>query len=428
MSITKRLLVWSLLIIFGQPLFSQVFSVDGDLRNRFEYRAGYKKPASDLTDPTSIIFQRGRIAFSFKTDSFQVQLSFQDARIWGQNGSTSEANVALVHESWFRYWASPTLSFKIGRQEISYDDQRIVGAPDWSPSGKSYDAGLVVWESPEKGVIANLGGGLNRSKDDLVLSDYTPDYFRFFTVGYLKKSIGTSSSISLLSFTEGNQKKGAASIIYPRHTVGSNTILSKDALSADISAYLQHGQNEAGSTLLAGAFALKGTYKMNSAGSVYLGGAYYTGTSRTQVLKGKTNSFIRPYGTAHTLHGFMDYYTKLKEMKEGGLVDLFVGYKCNLSAKWGAQLDYHYFALAESGFADAAAPQGYNHVGNKELGSELDFVLSYQLAKSFMIQGGYSIMLQTATAEKLLVVTNGKTSQWAFFSLTFKPRLFDRKL
>ena len=418
----------SVLVVCGQPIFSQAFKVDADLRNRIEYRDGYKKLASDASDPTTLVFQRGRIAFSFKADSFQVQLSFQDARIWGQNGNTSEANTAGIHESWFRYWVNPALSVKVGRQEISYDDQRILAAPDWSPVGKSYDAGLLIWEKPESRFFANLGGGINRTGDDLVLSDYSKDYFRFFTVGYAKKEIGTSSSISLLSFTEGNQKKGNAKIIYPRHTVGSNIILTKDALSSDISVYLQHGQTETGSDLLAGAVALKESYKVVPSGSIYIGGVYYTGTSKKELQKGNSNSFIRLYGTAHTFHGYMDYYTKLKEMKDGGLMDLFAGYKGALSAKWGIQVDYHYFALAESGFVDAAAPEGYRHVSSKALGSELDMVFTYQMAKNFTVQGGYSCMLQTSTAEKLLGVADGRTSHWAYFALTFKPRLFERNL
>lgn len=428
MNSTIRLLVFSTLFALSLPVFSQVFKVDADLRSRFEYRDGYKKPASELTDPNSLVFQRGRIAFSFKADSFQIQLSFQDARVWGQYTNSTDVNVASVHEGWFRYWVSPSWSFKVGRQEISYDDKRIFDASDWSIAGRAYDAGLVIWEQPSNGIFANIGGGVNRSADDVVLASYTKDYFRFFTVAYLKKNLGQYSSISLLSFVEGNQKAGDASIIYPRHTFGSNLILSDNSFSSDFSAYVQHGENEAGSTLMAGALAIKGAYKSVSAGSFYLGGAYYTGTSQSELTKGKTNSFIRPYGTAHSLHGYMDYYTKLKEMKNGGLVDLYAGYKCSLSPKWDAQLDYHYFSLAESGFTDAAAPLGYQKVNHKDLGSEIDMVLSYKLAKSFVIQGGYSLMMQTSVAEKLFGVAKGETSHWAYLALTFKPRLFEKNM
>lgn len=428
MSIAKRLFLSLMLVALCQPLFSQVFKVDADFRSRFEYRDGYKKPASELTDPNSIVFQRGRIAFSFKADSFQVQLSFQDARIWGQYTNATDVNVASVHEGWFRYWITPSWSFKVGRQEISYDDKRILESSDWAITGKAYDAGLVIWEQPSNGILANVGGGVNRSADDAVLASYTKDYFRFFTVGYLKKNLGKSSSISLLSFVEGNQKAGDATIIYPRHTFGSNAILATDALTADLSLYIQHGENETGANLRAGAAAFKGTYKNGSVGSFYVGGAYYTGTSKSELQKGNSNSFIRPYGTAHSLHGYMDYYTKLKEMKDGGLVDLYAGCKYKVSPKWDAQLDYHYFSLAESGFLDAAAPQGYNSNVEKGLGSEFDLVLSYQLAKSFMVQGGYSFMLQTSTAEKLLGVTKGEFSNWAYLSLVFKPHLFEKNM
>ncbi|SDC70030.1 Alginate export [Williamwhitmania taraxaci] len=426
MLFVSRLFLVFLFIACMQSISAQVFKVDADLRNRFEYRDGYKKPASEVTDPTTLVYQRGRVAFSFKADSFQVQLSFQDARIWGQYANSTDVNAVSVHESWFRYWVNPSWSFKVGRQEISYDDQRIVGAPDWSIAGKSYDAALCMFEQPISGISASIGGGINRSSDDVFLTDYTKDYFRFFTVGYLKKSIGSSSSASLLSFVEGNQKKGVATIIYPRHTFGSNMIMTQGAYSSDLSLYIQHGQHESGAKVVAGAVALKGTYKTGSVGSLYIGGAYYTGTSKAELQKGKSNSFIRPYGTAHSLHGYMDYYTKLREIKDGGLVDIYVGYKCKFAPKWEAQFDYHYFSLAESGFSDAIAPEGYQRVTSKELGSEVDVMLSYQLAKSFLMQGGYSLMLQSSTAEKLFGIANGETSSWAYLSLVFRPRLFEK--
>ena len=40
------------------------------------------------------------------------------------------------------------LSLKVGRQELSYGDERLVGAFDWNNIGRVFDAAKLRWQNP----------------------------------------------------------------------------------------------------------------------------------------------------------------------------------------------------------------------------------------------------------------------------------------
>ena len=66
-------------------------------------------------------------------------LSGQDISVWGQkpqidnaaNFTLNEAWVKLTNNDWF---------LQLGRQSLSYDDDRILGTLDWHQAGRWHDA------------------------------------------------------------------------------------------------------------------------------------------------------------------------------------------------------------------------------------------------------------------------------------------------
>ena len=66
-------------------------------------------------------------------------VTVQDVRVWGQDVSTinrtttADNNALMLHEAWAEMLLTDTtlknkaLSLKIGRQELNYDDQRLIG-------------------------------------------------------------------------------------------------------------------------------------------------------------------------------------------------------------------------------------------------------------------------------------------------------------
>ena len=105
----------------------------------------------------------------------KVFMALQDVRVWGQDQSTNnrittEANNGLmVHEAWTELLLNDTISkfqnisLKIGRQEIAYDDQKVLGSLDWLQQGRRHDA--VVFKFANKGWTFDVGAAFNQNKE-----------------------------------------------------------------------------------------------------------------------------------------------------------------------------------------------------------------------------------------------------------------------
>ena len=75
-----------------------------------------------------------RVTADYKRSWLEVKLSPQFAGIWGQGG----ANISL-YEGWANMQAKNGLFVKIGRQELEYDDERIIGNDDWTMTAPTHD-------------------------------------------------------------------------------------------------------------------------------------------------------------------------------------------------------------------------------------------------------------------------------------------------
>ena len=79
----------------------------------------------------------------------------QDVRVWGQDASsvnrvTTDANDGfMLHEAWAEISLVDTgkviknFSLKIGRQELVYDDVRLLGNLDWLQQATTTRCGVV---------------------------------------------------------------------------------------------------------------------------------------------------------------------------------------------------------------------------------------------------------------------------------------------
>ena len=77
-------------------------------------------------------------------------MQWQDVRIWGEEGNTlgdfRGDNIDL-HQGWVQFsdFSGSSADLRLGRQEISFGGQRLVGAVGWTHQGRSFDAARVRW-------------------------------------------------------------------------------------------------------------------------------------------------------------------------------------------------------------------------------------------------------------------------------------------
>jgi hypothetical protein len=157
---------------------SAQFTLSGQLRNRGELRDGYGTLESKASNYAAFISQRTRLTFDFKSDKLIFHSTIQDVRLWGQDASTisnADGNKLELHEAWaeiilsnkkdtaFKRSPLDFFAVKIGRQELVYDDERLLGGLDWLQQGRRHDA--IVFKMFEKGWQADLGAAFNQNTD-----------------------------------------------------------------------------------------------------------------------------------------------------------------------------------------------------------------------------------------------------------------------
>ena len=398
----------------------------------------------------------------------------------------------MLHEAWAEITFSDSswqkvadnLSLKVGRQEIIYDDSRLLGNLDWLQQARRHDAAILKWN--KRYWFADLGVAYNQNKEAKSSAFYdgttantnftgaatgsnglTPNYKAFYFL-YLRRNLGWGNA-SLLSFNDDFAKGpngtalGFSNAVYSRHTFGAN--LSGKALrKIDFNAfgYYQTGSDSKGNKLSAYTYGAGFIALLSRKFSIGPGFELLSGnnTVKSQYnTDGKSNNqaFDPLYGTPHKFRGFMDYfysadgYGVYKPNSTGlgnssssilspGLVDAFLKVRYKLIEKVTLSLDAHEF-WAQNKVANRATNRPIKadstDVLNKNLGTELDILVNWNLTPAISIEGGYSAMFATNTLLALKHsgatgsaseanrndLTRKNIGQWAYVMINIRPDL-----
>lgn len=423
----KKICVMLCLTYIIMSGFSKAYgqtTMDAEFRPRTEFRQGFRNPLADTLDAGFLTLQRTRLNVDYKGKILNARISFQDARIWGNSDNKINTSKVELYEAWFEYLITSGLSLQMGRQPLKYDDQRLLAAPNWSNTSISHDVLVFKYRSPF--IQAHMGFAYNNSKDTLlnVTYGYTPKQnYKTMSYGWLSKQIFTGTTLSFIGIYEGFEKKNNYKIVFPRITYGGNLVFANDSSvwGATFTGYMQRGNNPTktfGSgyaDLRAYFLAAKISYNITKNLVANLGEDYYSG-SATDINAGKSNTFNRLYGSTHSYNGYMEYFSTLPSQ---GLLDYYGGLNTKINPRLSFELIGHLFSFDKDFI--------YNKVKtNKNLGSEVDFVVNYTASKEITIQGGYSRYFNTTTTNKYFKV-QGITihqPQWIYLMLTIKPQLY----
>ena len=139
-------------------------TIGGQVRLRYEYRdpTAYNNLAAttknDQFEDLDLFLERIRINLTFTlNDQIEVFFQPQDQRAWGDEVSVLNDEQNLdVHQGYVlvKELLTPALSAKIGRQELSYGDQRLVSPLDWSNIGRAWDGAKLRYTTGDAWVEA----------------------------------------------------------------------------------------------------------------------------------------------------------------------------------------------------------------------------------------------------------------------------------
>jgi len=469
-----RVMLTLIAFFLTSSLFAQ-FTLTGQYRTRTEFRAGQGTLPAGGYEPTLFTNSRLRLNVGLTADRFKFFTSIQDIRTWGQDASTIsnlDGSRLFMHEAWGEVQINDStflkkvdfLGFKVGRQEISYDDQKMLGGLDWLQQGRSHDA--IILKFAEKAWRADAGFAFNQSREykntgtvytGVPATQLGPDgapintgagtngigvMYKAMQYLYVSKEFGFTK-ITGLYFNENFQKRNAATGVFipgtnNRTTVGLSvygTLFRKHKIDAQ--AFYQGNQDKTGKTMDGYMFSLSTQFAIGRKLMTGPGVDYLSGNNTMDSTSKVNRSFDPLYGTTHKFWGFMDYFyvadayglqgvNGSTNRLSPGLIDIYWKSKYRLRDNLIVTLDIHEF-FAGNKVANIFTSTDKSDEMNTRLGTEIDFVLNYNLTKAVGFEMGYSAMFGTETLSALKLPVNTTTTskyltgQWAYFMINIRP-------
>jgi hypothetical protein len=396
------------------------------VRPRAEFRNGLFTPLISTQNQAAFISQRNRIGLNYsKGNKITLGLQLQVINVWGKDPQIQQnSNDFSLFEAWAELFFLPNLQLKVGRQVLSYDDERILGALDWNNAGRKHDAALFKYKKGKfKADIALAYNQNSERTNGTFFNDSISQPYKSMEFAWAEYVMTNTVSFSGLVMNIDKQYR-TDSLLSHLQTIGINAFLKNQKISATASFYYQTGRANLKPDILQKTSAwmgsVYGNYSISKKISLGIGSDYLSGKDMDNSSLSVTN-FNPLYGTHHKFYGHMDYFYVSSPHKNTGLWDNYL----NASYKSPALTTYN---LAIHHFEVPGKIIDYNRrKTNPALGNEVDFSLLHQLPGGIKISGGYSQMF---TATSMKYVKNISQSQkmksnqnWVWLSLNVQPEI-----
>ena len=426
----KQQLVVVLALLCTTLTFAQ-FTLDGQFRPRTEYRNGFQTLIPDAADAGFAINTRSRLNAGFTADAFKVYISLQDVSVWGENPQiipVDDNNSFALFEAWASLKLSEKWSTKLGRQVISYDDQRFFGGLDWAQQGRNHDLALLQYKGGK--FVMDVGLAFNQDLDGLggplfgfqnegtVYPANNPFQYKTMQYIYAKQQWeGFSASLLAVNYAHQNfDDDGDADGVNSLITLGTHLNYKKGSFGAAANAFIQSGEFFNGATDVKGAYllGLDLSYKATSKVGLGLGVEIISGNDVTTT--DRTEAFLPTFGTNHKFNGFMDYFYVGNHVNNIGLVDVHASANFKLGEKASLMTKILNFS------GDQELPSG-----EKSLGTEIDLVYT-QKFNGYALKVGYSHLFPADGMYELKGVTEAdaaSSQNWAWAMLILKPKFLN---
>ncbi|UCC27121.1 MAG: alginate export family protein [Gemmatimonadales bacterium] len=270
----------------------------------------------------------------------RLYIEVQDARFWGEALRTTEASADAfdLHQGYFELGhrgVSP-LWLRVGRQEMELGEGRLVGAPQWTHQGQSFDGVRGAWTAGSATVVDFFGIQTRESESAALVSDAA-----FFGV-WSRTGLGDDRALEL--FVLHDRDEGTLSTA--RTTAGSRYEARAGVVSYRLQAAYQAGEVTA---LDVGAYmvaARVGAPVLRGRGEVAVSYELYSGDADPN--EGETAAFSDLYGKNHPFLGAADLFRDVPGDTNGrGLQDLAMKLGWTVFGEGRLGLDLHRFLTAD---------------------------------------------------------------------------------
>lgn len=408
-SITKIMLATSLMAFsVATSNAGDKFELSGEIRTRSEMSA---KDFNSDTDFETYGLLRTRLNAKFMPLShLDVVLTLQDSRVEGSEANTLANSKNLdLHQGYFD-WKSingSNFGLKVGRMELAYANERLIGSVGWSNVGRSFDAGILNYKG--KSFKADLFSARVVETNPTASSDAagtTRDFGDADLLGIHSEFMPTEGMsvqpfvyLNTTKIDDGSTATKDNSEMDYLSTLGLYYNFKMDnGLSIEADGAYQIGKNDVTDVdTKAFMFGINASMWFGDSDrkiGVKAGFDMLSGDDGSDPTENET--FNTLYATNHKFYGAMDYF--LGNPTEG-LQDIFFGLGYKNGKVYGANLDVHLFFSPE----DFANENNY--------GTEADFSLWWKLNPNTKLYGGFS----TFSPEKIMKAKIGNdTAFWTY--------------
>lgn len=409
--------VMALIVQFAQAQFT----LEGEFRPRSEYFGnggnftGGTFPAQTALDSDEGFIRttvRAALKAAYTAETYKVFINFQEVFAFGDRPQIATAGNGnfRVQEAWADLKLGASSSLKLGRQQLSYDDQRILGGLGWAQQARTHDA--LVYKYKKNKLSLDIGGALNTTVDEIYNTANLFSYrdMVFARVNTKGEKLNFSFLALLNTFQNGGDNNPATPPTTDRKasllTTGVHAGYKTGGLSLTANLYLQEGERVGGVDVKGALLAsISAKYKVSD--KLTLGAGYESISGR----KDDSAAFFPLYGTNHAFNGLIDRFYVGNHGNAGGLNDLQVSLATKISGL-AVTLTGHYFTEVED-------VDGFD---GKDLGSEIDLVIAKKF-KEFKLVGGYSHFFEPSAVADLPGVKS--TQNWAWAMLIIKPKFLN---
>lgn len=424
-SLKKILVLTAFGLLLGNQAFAQ-FSLSGEVRPRMEYLHGYSTLTDKDSDPAGFASQRTRVNFNYSNDRIMMGISVQDVFLWGSNPQLfTTSNTVSVHQAWGQYFLTPSLSLKLGRQELSYDDERIFGSSNWEQQGRSHDVALLRYDGMLR---IDIGAAFNQDRKYLNGAYYGLNNYKMMQFVWLNTNIVDNLNLSLLFLNNGYQNKKELKDATEKdnktifnQTLGGRIVYTPGNFNIHAAGYYTMGNDMENRDLSAYYIGLGLDYNIGKEWTLTWGWECLSGTDQKDMKENPdsyTNKSFNPfYGTSHKFNGYMDYFNANGNWANSvGLNDLFTGFQFS-RRNFEINLTTHAFLTA----ADVIKDGDIDEKMESYLGVEADLTIACKLSKTSNVVVGYSQMIGSETLQAMKGGDKNACNNWAYIMFTFKP-------
>ena len=405
----------------GKSWYEKI-KVSGELRTRFEGRAKFS-PAYPADTEHALTLARTRLTIEARpAPNMRAVIQLQDSRVWGEEPSTA-ANLQNVdlHQGYF-VWekiGGSNFALKLGRQELSYGDERLIGAFGWSNVGRSFDAIKLSYRG--KGFFVDGFTATTRETSALEQdSSFSGVY-----AGFKSFPFGKLEGYALVKLDDREAYAGeldpTAFGTLSVQTFGVRAVGPGGKSPFSYGAELAFQTGDFGDDAHeAWAAHLRAAYKLPASFRLQIRAEYNFASGDDNPTDGSHGTFDNLFPTNHSKYGYIDFigWRNLKNLRIGATARAGAGHTISF--------DYHFFWTATSnddvyrasGAVLLPVPAG---VTEDEIGQEIDLTWRFSPSKGLGFLAGYSHffaggLFDVASTPGAEIVD----ADFAYFQATFK--------